>query len=75
MTEKILKNSYYQISVEMHDGFKFKVPARGFNLKSLLEFEKSLDYVTKYSYKEITLREYEKLIYGKPDSKPNRRIN
>jgi hypothetical protein len=71
----ILKNGYYQISVVMYDGFKFKIPARGYNLKSLMEFEATLDSVSEYKYKEITLKEYEKLIYGKPDSKPNRRNN
>lgn len=71
----IVKNGYYQISVVMRDGFKFKIPARGYNLKSLMEFEASLDYVSDYKYKEITLKEYEKLIYGNPDSKPNRRNN
>jgi hypothetical protein len=41
----------------------------------MLEFEKSLDYVSDYSFKEITLKEYEKMIYGSPDKKPNRRLN
>jgi hypothetical protein len=75
MSDKILKDGYYQINVKMRDGFKFKVPTRGYNLKSMLEFEKSLDYVSDYSFKEITLKEYEKMIYGSPDKKPNRRLN
>ena len=75
MSDKILKDGYYQINVKMQDGFKFKVPARGYNLRSMLEFEKSLDYVKEYSFKEITLKEYEKMIYGAPDKKPNRRLN
>jgi hypothetical protein len=64
--ERILKDGYYQISVKLEDGFRFKIPARGFNLKSLLEFEQSLDSVTEHSFKEITLKEYDKMIHGTP---------
>ena len=61
-TEKVQRDAYYQISVKLVDGFLFKVPARGFNLKSLLDFEKSLDSVAEHSYKEITEKEYDKMI-------------
>jgi hypothetical protein len=61
-TEKVQRDAYYQISVKLVDGFRFKVPARGFNLKSLLDFEKSLDSVAEHSYKEITEKEYDKMI-------------
>jgi hypothetical protein len=64
MSEKILKQGYYQINVKMSTGFKFKVPARGYNLKSLLDFQKTLGYVAEYSFKAITQKEHEKLIYG-----------
>jgi len=64
--ERILKDGYYQISVKLEDGFRFKIPARGFNLKSLLEFEQSLDSVTEHSFREITLKEYDKMIHGTP---------
>ena len=53
-TTKITKDGYYQISVRLEDDFRFKIPARGYNLKSLLEFEKSLDSVKEHSFKEIT---------------------
>lgn len=61
-TSKISRDAYYQISVKLVDGFSFKVPARGYNLKSLLDFEKSLDSVAEHSYKEITEKEYDKMI-------------
>lgn len=64
MTDKVNRNDYFEISVEMQDGFKFKVPARGYNLKSLLEFEQSLGCVKKYSHKQIDQSKYEKMIYG-----------
>jgi hypothetical protein len=64
--ERILKDGYYQISVKLEDGFRFKIPARGYNLKSLLDFEKSLDSVTEHSFKEISSKEYDKMIYGTP---------
>ena len=65
--ERINKDGYYQINVKLEDGFRFKIPARGFNLKSLVEFEKSLDSVTEHSFKEITKIEFEKMIYGKQE--------
>lgn len=64
MIDKANRNDYFEISVEMQDGFKFKVPARGYNLKSLLEFEQSLGCVKKYSHKQIDQAKYEKMIYG-----------
>lgn len=64
MIDKVNRNDYFEISVEMQDGFKFKVPARGYNLKSLLEFEQSLGCVKKYSHKQIDQAKYEKMIYG-----------
>ena len=63
-TKKISRDGYYQISVLLEDGFKFKVPARGYNLKSLLEFEQSLDSVKEHSFKEITKKDYEKMTVG-----------
>ena len=62
--KKISRDGYYQISVVLADGFKFKVPARGYNLHSLLEFEKSLEMVKQHSYKEITKKDYEKMTIG-----------
>jgi hypothetical protein len=62
--KKVSRDGYYQISVVLADGFKFKVPARGYNLHSLLEFEKSLDMVKEHSFKEITKKDYEKMTIG-----------
>lgn len=64
MAYKVNRNDYYEISVEMQDGFKFKVPARGYNLNSLMEFEQSLGCVKKHTFKQIDQARYEKMIYG-----------
>jgi hypothetical protein len=49
----------------MQGGFKFKIPTKGYGLKSLLDFQKTLLYVEKYSFKEITEKEYIKLMGDK----------
>ncbi len=64
MAYKVNRDDYYEISVEMQDGFKFKVPARGYNLNSLMEFEQSLGCVKKHTFKQIDQARYEKMIYG-----------
>jgi hypothetical protein len=71
--ERINKDGYYQINVKLEDGFRFKIPARGFNLKSLVEFEKSLDSVTEHSFKEITKKEFEKMTIGTEEKQAYRK--
>jgi hypothetical protein len=39
---KVKSNSYYMIIATMGSGKQFKIPARGYNLYSWLDFEKSL---------------------------------
>ena len=65
MATKVNKDAFFQIDVKMHGGFKFKIPTMGYGLKSLLEFQKTLLYVEKYSFKEITEKEYNKLMGDK----------
>jgi hypothetical protein len=72
-TKKISRDGYYQISVVLVDGFKFKVPARGYNLHSLLEFEKSLEMVEEHSFKEITKKEFEKMTIGTEEKQAYRK--
>lgn len=48
----------------MRSGFEFKIPARGFNLKSWLAFEERLG--TDVIVEETTQAVYEHLIYGDP---------
>ena len=53
MATKVNKDAFFQIDVKMQGGFKFKIPTKGYGLKSLLDFQKTLLYVEKYSFKEI----------------------
>lgn len=57
---KVPYDAFYILTVEMHGGFKHKIPARGYNLKSWLDFEKSLSITKKVSIKETNLKEYQK---------------
>jgi hypothetical protein len=62
--ESVLLDAYFKIDVEM-DKFKFSIPARGYNLKSWLDFQKSLGHhVTKVSYKETSEKVYTKMMWG-----------
>jgi len=65
MATKVNKDAFFQIDVKMKGGFKFKIPTKGHGLKSLLDFQKTLLYVEKYSFKEITEKDYIKLMGGK----------
>ena len=62
MATKVNRDAFFQIDVKMQGGFKFKLPTKGYGLKSLLDFQKTLLYVEKYSFKEITQKEYNKLM-------------
>jgi len=51
----------FVLNIEHHDNFKFKVPARGYNLKSWIDFEKTMHITKKVTIKKITFSEYTKL--------------
>ncbi len=44
--------------------FKHIVPCRGYNLKSQINFNESLFWVDKYTYKEVTKQQWEKRVWG-----------
>lgn len=46
--EKIDYDGYYFIDAVAKDGYKMTIPARGYNLLSWLNFEKSLGCTTEY---------------------------
>jgi hypothetical protein len=62
----IIKNDdYIQIDVTYVTGFKFSIPARGYNLKSWITFHNSLSpYLSEHIHKVITKEKYDKLFYG-----------
>jgi hypothetical protein len=57
---KVKHDACFLLTIELYDGFKFKIPARGYNLKSWIEFEKSLSITKKVSIKETSFKEYQK---------------
>ena len=40
LPESIKRDQFFILTIENHGGFKHKVPARGYNLKSWLEFNR-----------------------------------
>lgn len=58
---------YYLITVKWMGGFTHKVPARHYNLKSQINFTKSLQYVDEYSYEKVSEEEYNKYFYGEQE--------
>jgi hypothetical protein len=46
--EKIDYDGYYFIDAVAKDGYKMTIPARGYNLKSWINFEKSLGSTAEY---------------------------
>ena len=54
------RDNYYQIDVAWTGGFKHKIYCRGYNLKSMLNFQESIFWIDKFTYKEITEQQYKK---------------
>lgn len=61
------REGYYFITVTWKGGFTHIVPCRGYNLKSQLDFNKSLFWVDKYDYVEVTQEKYEEYYSGSID--------
>lgn len=65
MEKKTVKSdAFFLITVKWKGGFKHKVACRGYNLKSWMDFEDSLEYVDSYNYVETTEEVYNKLVFG-----------
>ena len=62
--EKVSRDAYFAIDVVWEGGFKHTVPCRGYNLGSQIKFQESLQYIKKFTIKEITKIKYEKMVYG-----------
>lgn len=58
---KVRNDDCFVLTIEHYDGFKFKVPARGYNLKSWIAFENTMHITKKVTVKSITFPEYSKL--------------
>jgi hypothetical protein len=64
---RVPRDAYYLIDVTLRTDFKFKIASRGYNLKSWLDFQKTMD-VKKVTYNEVTLEEYNKLMFAAQQS-------
>jgi hypothetical protein len=58
------RDGYYMIHVVWKDGFKHKVPCRGYNLKSEMAFNDSLFWVESHNFFEVSKEDYEEYIWG-----------
>ena len=63
-TVKVNRDAYFLITVVWKDGMTHKIPCRGYNLKSWLDFQKSIEYIEKYSYAETTQKIHDKMVFG-----------
>lgn len=61
---KVPYDAYYLMTVKWKGGITHSILCRGFNLKSWLDFQKSITWVDSYSYEEITKEEHDKRFYG-----------
>lgn len=66
MNEKVVRDAYYVIHTKMPSGFECKIPARGYNLKSWLEFETRLG--STFYYERTTEAVYNHLVFGDPNA-------
>ena len=64
--QRINRDAYYVIHTKMPSGFEFKIPARGYNLKSWLDFESKLE--CECYYEQTSKAVYDHLVYGDPDT-------
>jgi hypothetical protein len=70
---RVPRDAYYLIEVTLRTDFKFKIASRGYNLKSWLDFQKTMD-VKKVTYNEVTLEEYNKYAVFKANTEPSTAI-
>ena len=57
---KVPYDAYYLMTVKWKHGLVHRILCRGYNLKSWLDFQKSLSEIESYSYEEITKEEHDK---------------
>ena len=62
---KVNRDDYFVLHVTMPSGFEFKIPARGYNLKSWLAFEERLESTVVVEQTNASV--YEHLIFGDPN--------
>lgn len=63
--QPVKRDDYFVLHVTMPSGFEFKIPARGYNLKSWLTFEERLESTV--IVEQTNAAVYEHLIIGDPN--------
>lgn len=64
---EVTRESYVLIDVTWQGGFKHSVPCRGYNLKSQIKFQESLQYIEAFTYRIVTQKEYDAFVFGEPE--------
>lgn len=59
--QRPMRDGWYQIDVVWKTKFKHKIYCRGYQLKSQLAFNESLEWIKSSVYKEITEAQFNKL--------------
>ena len=67
----IKKDDYIFIDITWKSGFKHTVPCRGFNLKSQLEFTKSIFWIDKFTWRVVTEKDYNAKLWAPLEEKDN----
>lgn len=57
-------DDYIFIDVTWKSGFKHTVPCRGYRFKSETKFIESLFWIEKYTWREVTQKDYEDKVWG-----------
>jgi hypothetical protein len=69
----IRETKYYKLTVVWNGGFTHNIPVADYNMKSQLKFQESLSGVTSFTYKEISHKEYYKMIWGEYPVEPKKK--
>jgi hypothetical protein len=64
---------YFLLTTEWNHGFIHHNPIADHGLKSMVNFSRSLDYVKQVTYKEISAKQYQELMYGDDDGRDHKR--
>lgn len=64
---KVPYDAYYLMTVKWKHGLTHDILCRGFNLKSWIDFQKSINGVESYNYEEISRQQYDEYFYGVED--------
>lgn len=61
---EVKREDYVFIDVTWKGGFTHTVPCRGYNLKSQLDFNKSIFWIKEFTWRVVSQKEYEDKVWG-----------